>query len=432
MPRIKYRQPRSTFFRRVLPTASALMVTALYGSSLAFPQTEGQFPPSSSRLSNSRTTPTTDARQSAAGPAIDMAEEVNQLSSLHFRRRELARWRLKSDPVASLAALSKSVAAADVQQSDEIISLLSDFATLSDPNVSVEATNLLAKLAAGRSSITTLSFLAKDAESALIERQETLALAKLSDMHLRMGPLQLHVNGVVQNLTTISSISLHITDSFNGTDDDMRLLQFLRSVDTVYVERTNIPDTLLKSIAAMPKLKRLVFRGPGIQNRHLIQLKDMHDIEHFELAYTDITDAAIPAIEMLPVTQSMQILGTKITQSAGEKLVSDLEDLSVTFSRGGFLGISPETADGLRVGKVVRGTAADLGGIQAGDLLTHVDSVPIKTFTQLRQQLAKHAAGETVMIQLDRPRSRANRNSKDAEVMTLPIILRERPVETNQ
>jgi S1-C subfamily serine protease len=71
----------------------------------------------------------------------------------------------------------------------------------------------------------------------------------------------------------------------------------------------------------------------------------------------------------------------------------------------GFLGVAPDDAfpvrrDGVRIANVVYGTPAASAGLEAGDIVTHVDDVRLVTSGDLILHIAKYPAGEKVHVRL--------------------------------
>lgn len=78
----------------------------------------------------------------------------------------------------------------------------------------------------------------------------------------------------------------------------------------------------------------------------------------------------------------------------------------VVEQRGGYLGLSTNTVavwdeDGVR-GKPVPGGAADVAGLQNGDIIRQFNGAPLKSFAQLVDLLSRHRPGETIILTIDR------------------------------
>jgi aminopeptidase YwaD len=68
---------------------------------------------------------------------------------------------------------------------------------------------------------------------------------------------------------------------------------------------------------------------------------------------------------------------------------------------GAFLGIAPDLRagwDGVRLGSIVPGSAAERAGLQAGDVLVRLADIGLRGFADLREQLDRRRPGETVRL----------------------------------
>ena len=69
--------------------------------------------------------------------------------------------------------------------------------------------------------------------------------------------------------------------------------------------------------------------------------------------------------------------------------------------KGGFLGVgSEETDNGLKILRVVRGSAADNGGIKVGDLVTAIDGESIDSREELSIVVGSKKPGDEVVVDL--------------------------------
>jgi hypothetical protein len=312
-------------------------------------------------------------------------------------------WYLEQNAVRALPLLREAGQTTDLNIGAEVVSLLSSQAMMPDPQISVAAHEALKDIAGGKRSVTAVSHLANNALEGIADRQEILAQRSLEDLKVEMGQLRLTIGGTMQNEGRLGSQSniVHIGDDFLGTAKDIRLFRFLRSYDTAYLEGDKITEPLLREVLAMPGLKRVVLKGPKISNEMLTALFDVANLEHLELDYADIDDRAVDTIVDLPLVDSLRVFGTQISKEGADRIKRELEGLDIYFGRGGFLGVQTSQND-LIVSKVVTGSGADRGGILPYDVITEINDKPIKTFAQLREDLANFAADEKVSVTVKR------------------------------
>jgi len=68
---------------------------------------------------------------------------------------------------------------------------------------------------------------------------------------------------------------------------------------------------------------------------------------------------------------------------------------------GAFLGIAADSRagwDGVRLGSIVPGSAAERAGLRAGDVLVRLDDTGLQRFSDLRALLDRHRPGETLQL----------------------------------
>jgi hypothetical protein len=76
-------------------------------------------------------------------------------------------------------------------------------------------------------------------------------------------------------------------------------------------------------------------------------------------------------------------------------------DRAVGGTGGAFLGIAADSGagwDGVRLGSIVPGSAAEQAGLQAGDVLVRLDGTGLQGFSDLRALLERHRPGETLRL----------------------------------
>lgn len=61
-----------------------------------------------------------------------------------------------------------------------------------------------------------------------------------------------------------------------------------------------------------------------------------------------------------------------------------------------------DVAQGAFVQQVVEDSSAEKGGLQSGDVITHVDGVRIKSFSELRSKVASKGAGKEIQLKVNR------------------------------
>jgi serine protease Do len=113
--------------------------------------------------------------------------------------------------------------------------------------------------------------------------------------------------------------------------------------------------------------------------------------------------------------------GFAVPANIVQKVVMDLMEYGVV--QRGVLGIMIRTVngklaeeedlnvmEGVYVDSIMSNSAAGEAGIQAGDVITHIDGIPVKSSPKLQETIARHRPGDVVEIAL-------NRRGKDKSYM---------------
>ncbi len=345
---------------------------------------------------------TTDPSQ-ASLPTPDpaaIAAHIDALGDASYRVRQLARWRLEQSPLETLTAIEVCLGQVDYETGDQLIDLLSAMATHSDVAISLRAQAALRSHANGVSS---LGRRAATALRAIADLQEAQALEILSHHGARFGSpnaLGFTLNAQLEQPGQV--LALWIDQSFTGDDSTIGWVQFLKSIDSVFLEGPEIGDLHYNALARLPGIKNVKLKHVALTKANLQTLSSLQTLEMLELSYVDIDDSYLELLAKLPVSQSLRLFGTGITNEGAAKLAQQLDGIEIYCGKGGYLGIATNIKNTV-VSNVIAGSGAHLAGIRMGDVLTHVDSVPIRDMNELRTELGKHTAGDLIVISLTRP-----------------------------
>jgi Zn-dependent M28 family amino/carboxypeptidase len=102
---------------------------------------------------------------------------------------------------------------------------------------------------------------------------------------------------------------------------------------------------------------------------------------------TRMADGARPVFASVPETPC-----SRPAERAGDR---------ATGTGGAFLGIAADSRagwDGVRLGSIVPGSAAEQAGLRAGDVLVRLDQTGLQGFSDLRALLERHRPGETLRL----------------------------------
>ena len=366
----------------------------------------------------------TDSSVQSIATQSSLERLIEDLNDSNFRKRQLARWKLEQTPLESIQAIEACLGGATYNSGAQLVDVLSSLATHADISVSIRARQVLLQYA---NRVSAIGRLADNSLRAIADLQEEQALQILRHHGARFGPsylLQLVFNGKppVRDPSVPDDFAIVIDDSFTGDDEVIAWIQFLKSVDTVYFEGEQIRHQHFLAIADLPNIKKLKCKNVAVSQADLLLFKNFISLKILEIAYADIDDSYLTILGELPMSETLRLFGTQITTAGAQQLARQLDGIEIYCGKGGYLGISthPSNTEVLRVGS---NSGAERAGIRGGDRLTHVHGVEISDMSDLRAQLAKHAAGDKVPIKLTRKTSQ----NGPRDELTVTVTLTEDP-----
>lgn len=327
-----------------------------------------------------------------------LREQVALLSDPSYRVRELAQWRLTQDPSKSIVVLRSAIQSADHQSGPQMVDLLTEFALDSNVTTSLLAMDILRETA---EQVTVVGRLAKNSLFAISDLQEQQAMEIMLHHEAEIGERRFSLNGTKgQNYDQ----ALHIDDRFTGDEETLKWIPLLKSIDTVCLEGPKITRKHLEAVTKMPEIRNLKLKSLNLAPADYELLREFQSLEHLGLLYVDISDEQISLLKELPVSNTMKISGTKVTEEGFEKLRTYLDDVTFYFGAGGFLGVGPPLTNptSTYIGRIIENSAAAAAGLRVGDEILEIDAVPVASFTELRLQLGEYEANTKIKIKVRR------------------------------
>lgn len=352
-------------------------------------------------------------------PHDEISRTIDDLSHPSYRARQLARWRLEQVPEKTISVVDQRLGEVSYQIGAQLVDVLSGLATHADLDVSIRARETLQKHA---NRVSAVGRMADNAVRAIADVQEEQALQVLTHHGARFGPansLGIVLNG--QMLRDEENFTLWIDESFTGNQEVVAWIQFLKSIDIVYLQGPHIGPAHFRAVAKLKDIKRLKCKNVSLSVHDLQQLKGFAWLKLLELAYVNVDDSYVKVLAELPISETLRLFGTQITPEGARQLAENLDGIEIYCGKGGHLGIATHPSNTF-VTEVKPNTGAQRAGILDGDQLTHVNGVKISNMSELRAELAKHAAGETVRITLVRQPL-----PNEFEELSLPVTLTEDP-----
>ena len=344
---------------------------------------------------------------------VHLQKQLELLDSPDFRDRELAAWRLQQHPYAAINLIASSAPNASVNSASQQIALLDLFLSHSDTEIKTAAYDTLKRFSSTKT--TALASMAASSVKVIEDAFERQAIAILSHAGANIGYLDININGgnVAKRFARDDLLGVEIkVGAYNGNLEALSWIRYLKSAKIVSLEGKYASSEVLALVAQMAGVKKILLRGtyvrPGVYETNLkpedlLILKQLPEIEHLEIKYMSIDDSFVPVLCQLPITESLRLFGTAITEHGKNELVDQLDGLDIYRGNGGFLGIGSSAIGAVVVTTVQDKSAAENAGIQLGDTITEIQGDPIKNFSDLRKSIAKYSPDDMLLIKLKRP-----------------------------
>ena len=326
----------------------------------------------------------------------ELEELVQMLAAPSYRKRELAMRKLIDAGREAIPPLEAAMRDGNLELVDRASSILQDLAlveTPEDEGVAWKALERLQQNGPGAASTRAYSSLT------LIRRERIKrAQAKLSAAGIQVG-LQIYQLGN----ESFSENILLIDERWNGSPEVFDYFPWLYGTQMAWLKGAAVNREMLRAIAKLPAIKELRLHDGKLTAEGLRELKQIKRLDLLELHFVEIGngDEDLFALAEMPVRREMIVTGTDFEQEDYEALKVERDDLEITFSEGGFLGVQcTPSSPTCYVNDVVRDGAAQRAGILPGDVIIQLGDYEVKKFEDLQAAVRKYRAGEEVEVKL--------------------------------
>jgi PDZ domain len=135
----------------------------------------------------------------------------------------------------------------------------------------------------------------------------------------------------------------------------------------------------------------------------LEQLQKLRLVPMVTIIGTNVSAAGLARLASVESLRVLQLYGTRLEEADIAELQKKLPDVKIDYRRGALLGVrGMEGVQSAEVQSVQPGTAAAAAGIREHDTIRKLDDTPIADFSQLTSAVAKHRAGDEIMLQIQR------------------------------
>jgi hypothetical protein len=115
-----------------------------------------------------------------------------------------------------------------------------------------------------------------------------------------------------------------------ATDDDLRYLASLPTVERVNLTGTQVTDAGLKHLRVCPRLTFLSLEGTAITDAGVAELARHSNLAGLSLNGTQVTDEALASLAQMPSLKQLWLEETAITDRGYKRLATALPDCDIS------------------------------------------------------------------------------------------------------
>ena len=212
----------------------------------------------------------------------------------------------------------------------------------------------------------------------------------------------------------------------NNCQFDERAAERIDGVNSVksivcQFENTKVTSSLLRAMAEFNVMRAAYFTAVEFDEDALANLRRLSNLSILHVTNMPATSEFFQAVSTMPRLNSIQFKGCRLDIPAYKRLAK-LQRVRMNFEAQAFLGIQGSGvgnpgrmgADTM-VSLVIPDSAADEGGIEAGDFINKIDGEKVIDFNDVRLFITQYAAGDEVAIEVLR----------DGKLKALTVTLRD-------
>ncbi len=185
-------------------------------------------------------------------------------------------------------------------------------------------------------------------------------------------------------------------------------IENVKNIVCQYENQTLEADTIL-AMAEFSDLRALHLTAVQLDAAALQNLRRLENVSLIYVSDMPATSEFFQNVGAMPRLNSIQFKGCKLNIPAYKKLAA-AQRVRMSFEAQAFLGIqgTGPAVNGRGMGAdatvsmVVPNSAAEEGGIKAGDLISKIDGEKVEDFNDVRLHITQYAAGDEVDIEVTR------------------------------
>ena len=199
----------------------------------------------------------------------------------------------------------------------------------------------------------------------------------------------------------------------NNCEFDERVAEKIDSVNSIksvicQYEKFKIDTNLLLAMSEFSDMRAVYFTKVDFEDEALANLRRLSNVSILHVSEMPATSQFFEAVAAMARLNSIQFKGCKLDIPAYKRLAK-FQRVRMNFEAQAFLGIqgsgvvnAGQLGSDTMVSLVIPESAADVGGIKAGDFINKIDGEQVIDFNDVRLYITQYAAGDEVAIEVIR------------------------------
>ncbi len=192
--------------------------------------------------------------------------------------------------------------------------------------------------------------------------------------------------------------TITIPEEWKGTREDLKLLMWVRDINTLTLVGQQIDDNVIDLISGKDQLQSLFIKRASITNASVKTLAKIKSLVLLQFVYCKINDDCLPDLEKHFHLSTLYLYGTDVSREVADGLANKL-NITVDYRKGAFLGVYYNRSnDVCEITRVVDGSSADIAGIQANDVIAYFDGKKIDSGNDFQGAVSQFNAGDKIAV----------------------------------
>ena len=343
------------------------------------------------------------AQDSVPLPKEQVLQQVKQLGADTFAERQDAMRQLELAGCDVMVPLIEAIRTGEPETQMRAMSVIARLATSQDRDCQKRAQDVLSEF-----------LLSEDRDIRQLARQSVGKLGEAMQQRaiedLRELGSQIDITEYFDGAKTTSIFNVVFKPGFEGTPDDYRMLTWLQGRTTLTLIGEQITDDVIRQLAGMLSLESLMIKRGKITNQAVESISRLTTIRVLNFYYVDIDDHCMNTLVGMKTLNQLRLFGTGISREKWQWAQQIMVSTDVDWRNGAFLGIYFNDTDGpCVVNNVVAASAADRAGFRPGDKVVGFAELKIETGRQFLRAVADYFPG-------DKAKAIVLRNGKEIEL----------------